>query len=178
MRVTVSLILLVTVVLLGAACGGDDSTNTPGPQLSTTSDGVSVTRGGQPLAAYSSADEAFARASKEAGFQVLPVRQLPEGFKVASINVLDPPAGVQTPLRHVEIGIRSNSGGAMLTELNTRSDPGPQAVRVTSTSPGDYFASPDAKTFTRLTNDRTFTLALQTTNLSQAEAIEVLASIR
>jgi len=176
-RVTVSLILLAVAALL-AACGGDDSTRTPSPHVSTSSAGISVTRGGQVLGTYATPDEAFASASKEAGFDVLPPGQLPQGFRIASINVLDPPAGVQTPLRHVEIGIRSDSGGAMISELNTRSDPGPDAVGISSSSPGDYFASPDSKTYTRLTSDRTYTLGLPNAILSQAEAIEVLSSIR
>lgn len=176
MRVNVTVVLLIAVVVI-AACGGDDTSRTTPPPLSTTSASISVTRGGQALATYPTTDEAFARASKEAGFQVLPVRQLPQGFKITSINVLDPPAGVQTPLRHVDIGIRSDTGGAMVTELNTRADPGPDAVRINSSSPGDFFASPDSKTYTRLTSDRTYALGVPNANLSQAEAVDVLASI-
>lgn len=177
MRVNVTVILLIAVVVI-AGCGGDDANPTMPPPLSTTSASVAVTRGGQALATYATTDEAFARASKEAGFQVLPARQLPQGFKITSINVLDPPAGVQTPLRHVEIGIRSDTGGAMISELNTRADPGPDAVRINSSNPGDYFASPDSKTYTRLTSDRTYVLGLPRANLTQAEAVEVLSSIR
>jgi hypothetical protein len=164
---------LVTILSCVACGGGNDS-----PASSTSTPGITVLDGTETVGTYPTTAKAFAKASEVAAFQVLEAHELPPGDTIDAITVLNSPASSR--VRQVQVGVRGESGGLLITELNTRFTQGDDATRLTSQQPGEFYAAGTGttKSWYLLTDDRTYALGSANRVLSDAEAITVLASLR
>lgn len=176
MHLKIAAFCALLATLGSVACGG--ASHSPAQRTSTPA--ITVLHGAETIGRYATAGEAFAKASELAGFQVVEAHELPPGEAIDSINVLNPPAASAASPRQVQVGVRGASGGLLITELNTRTTLGNDATRLTSQRPGEFYiaGTGSTKSYVRLTDNRTYTLASPNAALSDAEAINVLASLR
>jgi len=123
----------------------------------------------------------MAQAARVARFQVLPVLNLPPGFGVSFFNVLRPDFGPTLPVSpgnfRVEVGVRSDSGGLLITEFNTRAQIDRAPFPPTVTPAGDFYDSGpgNSRSFTLVTADRTFAIETRG-SLSPVQALAILSA--
>ncbi len=185
--------LLVIAVLVVSCSGGARPTPTPGTayvlplQLpASPAAAIGVSKNSVPVGSYATMDEAIAKASQIAGFQVQPVLNLPPGFTVSFFDALtaqpDPNAPYRPPQdafypRHVQIGVRSDSGGLLIDESSVRTTDEGDALKIATSSLGDFyeFGPSDAPLkYELVTTDRTFTILAPRANLTRAQALAIL----
>lgn len=160
--------LLVALGSLIASC--EDSNEEPADQE------VTVTEDSSPVGSFSSQAAAAEKASDLAGFEVLPIEALPDGFRVVNFNVV-PPVAAGSPVRTVQVLIESSSGGLLITQLSSRAQMG-SADPVESPEPGDYFRRKTAEgvLYYTLTDDRTYTLTAHSMDtITDDQAVAVLS---
>ncbi len=156
------------------ACDGSDEepvggTETPGHE-------VAVTENSALVASFPNQAEAAEKASELAGFEVLPVEALPEGFQVVGFNVI-PAVAPGGRVRSVQVAIRSSSGGLLITQLSVRASSG-DGDRLDSAEPGEYFRrdTGEGVSYSALADDRTYTLTAHSLDaITDDEAVAVLS---
>ncbi|MBA4181632.1 MAG: hypothetical protein C0506_13660 [Anaerolinea sp.] len=169
--------MAIAVAALLVGCGGDSSV----PATSTAGEGIAVTDNSVPAGTYATIDEAVRKASELAGFPVLPVSSLPAGFSVSGINIVGglalPSPGLSP--RSAQVFVRSDNGGLLITQANTRVTFDANAEKIETPSGGEYYATgpADSRAYSLVTGDRTFTV-LTRGNITQAQAIDILGAFR
>lgn len=159
------------------------ATSTVSPTSAGRNSNIGVSNNSVPVAAYQTVDEALAEASKIAGFQLLPVKNLPAGFAVSFLNVIAGQATPNSPVKtapdslpaRVEIGVESGTGGLRLAEDDGRITEIGSAVHIATIPIGEVYQSGtgDAQIYTLVTETQTFSVTARG-NLTTAQALDIL----
>ncbi|MGH2609008.1 MAG: hypothetical protein ACRDHF_07945 [Tepidiformaceae bacterium] len=133
-----------------------------------------MTRDNQVVATFDSQQEAAEESTELAGFEVLTVEGLPDGFAVSGFEV---PTGFPgAAVRRVQVAVESDTGGLLVEQLNSRAAID-GADELDASEPGDYLRRQTGRGFTYylVTDDRTFTISTQRPDtLTDEEALRVL----
>ena len=163
-----------SAVPVGAAAGGSTATAPVGIVVIKNSDNS------QPIGTYATVSEALSAASQVAGFQVLPVRNLPAGLSVTGIDVRRPDFGPTFPISPrnfgVQIFIRGDSGGLLITEDNGPiTNPGEGGTKIGTTTAGNVYAysSGDGRSYQLPTSEKTFSIITHG-GLTDAQALAIM----
>jgi hypothetical protein len=166
---------LAVVALMPALVACDDSDSAPPRRGSTT---VEVLENLTPVGSFDSQEEAAAKASDLASFEVQPIDDLPGRFTVEALDV-NQAAGGNFTLGVITF-IHGDPAGLLVTQSPGPSDSDPAWEELSGPGAGRYYRQDLADggaSYHRHTTDRTYSLVTHTDGgITDDEAIGILSA--
>ena len=173
-----AIVVAIVVGRIWLAGGGSSNPATP-VVLYDASAGVAPVQ-----TEFQTANAATAEASRRAGFSVKVPPHLPSGFAVADVTISPkPPAASQSTLRRVLLAVKGGESTLTMIAVNSPftfpgSDDRSNIVATPGKGASIYkVAESGLVDYTLLTPTRGYVLTFKASDLSEAEALKVLASL-